>query len=226
MENRTIKILVADDDVDTLELIHYNLLKEGYSVDICQDGAEAYQLAVENNYDLVILDIMMPKMDGMEVCIKLREEAAVRNTLIAFLTARSEEYSQIAGYDAGSDDYIIKPIKPHLFLARIKALLRRKIKQEKNTIYVGDLRIDTEKFEVFKENTLISLAKKEFKLLALLAGKPGKVFTRQEILKEVWGSEQSFGARTIDVHIKKIRDKIGDNYIKSIIGVGYKIEEV
>jgi two-component system alkaline phosphatase synthesis response regulator PhoP len=222
------KILIVDDEPDILEFLKYNLDKEGYQVRTANDGTEGIVIAEEFLPDLIILDIMMPKMDGVEVCRNLRGNAAFDKTLIAFLTAREEDYSQIAALDVGGDDYITKPIKPRVFLSRIKALLRRSERQQKedssDVIRVADLLIDRERVVVRKGEKTIELAKKEFELLYLLVSKPGKVFTREEIFNKVWGTDVIVGNRTIDVHIRKLREKIGEKYIKTIKGIGYKFE--
>lgn len=226
MEN--VKILVVDDEPDILEFIRYNLLREGYEVLTASDGEEGLRIAEKERPSLIVLDIMMPKMDGVELCRALRNNPQFDQTLIAFLTAREEDYSQIAALDVGGDDYITKPIRPRVFLSRIKALLRRPgradSENDESLIKIGDLTIDKEKVLVKKENEQIELAKKEFELLNLLVSKPGKVFTREEIFRKVWGTDVIVGNRTIDVHIRKLREKIGDTYIKTIKGIGYKFE--
>lgn len=222
-----IKILIADDDPNILEMIAYNLSNnEGYEVYSANDGVEAVELAKEHDPTLVILDIMMPRMDGVEVCEKLRSMNQFQNTLIVFLTARNEDFTQIACYESGGDDYIVKPIKPKVLASRIKAILRRynSHSRQKSSLTVRDIDIDLESYTVNREGTEISLAKKEFELLVLLASKPGKLFTRDEIFNKVWGVDQAIGDRTIDVHIRKLREKIGNSYIKTIKGMGYKIE--
>ncbi len=223
------KILLVDDEPDILSFLRYNLQKEGYEVFTANDGAEGLKLAEQLRPHLVILDIMMPKMDGVEVCRQLRNNPDTGHILIAFLTARDEDYSQIAALDIGGDDYITKPIRPRVFISRIKALLRRLDRQEtpeqeETTIEVADLIIDKERITVLRGSEEIELAKKEFELLSLLASKPGKVFTREEIFNKVWGTDVIVGNRTIDVHIRKLREKIGDTYIKTIKGIGYKFE--
>ncbi len=223
------KILLVDDEPDILAFLKYNLQKEGCEVFTANDGAEGLKLAEQLRPHLVILDIMMPKMDGVEVCRQLRNNPDTSHILIAFLTARDEDYSQIAALDIGGDDYITKPIRPRVFVSRIKALLRRldrseTTEQEETTIEVADLVIDKERITVLRGEEEIELAKKEFELLSLLASKPGKVFTREEIFNKVWGTDVIVGNRTIDVHIRKLREKIGDNYIKTIKGIGYKFE--
>ena len=217
------KILLVDDENDILELIKYNLEKEGYEVSTATNGKEAIVAAKKHNPDLILMDVMMPEMDGIEACLSLREMEQFKNTRIAFLTARGEDYSQIAGFDSGADDYITKPIKPRLLISRVKALLRRGSAKEEIEAPSG-LSIDREKYLVFLEGKELVLPKKEFELLALLLSKPGKVFTRESILNEVWGNDIIVGDRTIDVHIRKLREKIGDELIRTIKGVGYKLE--
>jgi two-component system alkaline phosphatase synthesis response regulator PhoP len=223
------KILVVDDEPDILEFLEYNLKKEGYEVLTASNGEEGLGLAEREDPELIILDIMMPKMDGVEVCRQLRTKPKFDKTLIAFLTAREEDYSQIAALEVGGDDYITKPIRPRVFLSRVKALLRRSDRsetqeEESQTIEVGDLVIDRDKVTIQKGNEVIELAKKEFELINLLISKPGKVFSREEIFNKVWGTDVIVGNRTIDVHIRKLREKIGDKYIKTIKGIGYKFE--
>lgn len=224
MNNNT--ILVVDDELDILEFVGYNLRKEGYIVLTANNGLTAIEIAQEKTPDLVILDVMMPDMDGIETCERMRAIPKLTNTIITFLTARSEDYSQIAGLEAGADDYITKPIRPKVLLSRVKALLRRRVVSDdfSNKLELGDIIIDKEKHTVLYKNLKVELAKKEFKLLELLTSKPGKVFTRQEILENVWGLEVVVGDRTIDVHIRKLREKINDQYIKTVKGVGYKFE--
>jgi len=219
------KILLVDDEPDILEFISYNLTKEGYDVSTSNNGKEAIEIAKKINPDLIILDVMMPEMDGIETCHEIRNISQLKNTLIAFLSARGEDYSQVAGFDAGADDYITKPIKPRLLVSRVKAILRRKSGLEE-TVSDNDLDIviDREKYLVYKDGKEFTFPKKEFELLSLLTSKPGKVFTREVILESVWGGEVVVGDRTIDVHIRKLREKLGDNYIKTIKGVGYKFE--
>ena len=219
-------ILIVDDELDILEFVGYNLRKEGYIVLTANNGLTAIEIAQENTPDLVILDVMMPDMDGIETCERMRAIPKLTNTIITFLTARSEDYSQIAGLEAGADDYITKPIRPKVLLSRVKALLRRRVVSDdfSNILELGDIIINKEKHTVLYKNLKVELAKKEFKLLELLTSKPGKVFTRQEILENVWGLEVVVGDRTIDVHIRKLREKINDQYIKTVKGVGYKFE--
>lgn len=218
-------ILIVDDEPDILEFIGYNLEKEGYSTTTAANGMEALQKAKEQIPDLILLDIMMPEMDGIEVCSELRSDKRYDETVIAFLTARNEDFTQIAGFDVGGDDYINKPIKPRLLISRIKALLRRKggAQRDAERKQIGELEIDREKYQVNLSGNTISLARKEFELLDLLASKPGKVFTRQEIFHKVWGYDVIVGDRTIDVHIRKLREKIGTEYIKTVKGIGYKL---
>ena len=219
-------ILVVDDELDILEFVGYNLRQEGYAVLTANNGLTAIDIAKEKTPDLVIIDVMMPDMDGIETCERMRAIPELSNTIITFLTARSEDYSQIAGLEAGADDYITKPIRPKVLLSRVKALLRRRVFSDdfSNILELGDIIIDKEKHTVLYKNLKINLAKKEFKLLLLLVSKPGKVFSRQEILDVVWGKDVFIGDRTIDVHIRKLREKIDDNYIKTVKGVGYKFE--
>lgn len=225
----SVKILIVDDELDILEFLQYNLAKEGYNVLTASNGEEGIKIAEREHPQLVILDIMMPKMDGVEVCRYLRAKPEFSKTLIAFLTAREEDYSQIAALDVGGDDYITKPIRPRVFVSRIKALLRRSDREEvseetSEIIRVADLEIDRERVTVQKGEEVIELAKKEFELLFLLVSKPGKVFSREEIFNKVWGTDVIVGNRTIDVHVRKLREKIGDHYIKTIKGIGYKFE--
>jgi len=220
------KILLVDDEPDIIDLISYNLEKEGYDIKSADNGREAIKIAKEFIPDLILLDVMMPEMDGIETCVELREIEMLNSSIIAFLTARGEDYSQIAGFDAGADDYIPKPIKPRVLLSRIQALLRRKgnTQSGSSTAEVGGITIDKEKYLVLKEGEELNLPKKEFELLALLISKPGRVFTREIILNTVWGNDVVVGDRTIDVHIRKLREKIGSEYIKTVKGVGYKFE--
>jgi len=227
MENSNIKILLVDDEPDILEFMEYNLKKEGYQVLQAKNGKEAVEIAKKEFPHLVILDIMMPIMDGIEACRVMREIPELQNTLITFLTARNEEYSQLAGFDVGADDYITKPIKPRIMLSRVKALLRRlngSTGSSTPVVQIGNLKIDRESYLVYKGDDSIVLPRKEFELLALLTSKPGKVFTREDILSRVWGSDIVVGDRTIDVHIRKIREKLGDDSIKTIKGIGYKFD--
>ena len=224
----SVKILVVDDEPDILEFLRYNLVKEGYHVLTASNGEEGIKIAVAEVPNLIILDIMMPKMDGVEVCRQLRNKPEFDRTVITFLTAREEDYSQIAALDVGGDDYITKPIRPRVFISRVKALLRRSERAESidepDVIEVAGLVIDKERVTVAKGEEVIELAKKEFELLHLLVSKPGKVFSREEIFNKVWGTDVIVGNRTIDVHIRKLREKIGEEYIKTIKGIGYKFE--
>ena len=226
MANDTLKILLVDDEPDIVEFLGYNLKKEGYDILTANNGKDAIEIAKKELPHLIILDVMMPDMDGIETCREIREQKGLQDVLIAFLTARSEDYTQIAGFEVGADNYITKPIKPRVFVSRVKALLRRlqTTATAESNMEFGDIRIDKDKHSVFKGTTEISLPKKEFKLFALLSSKPGKVFTREFILDQVWGDEVVVGDRTIDVHIRKLREKLGDDYFKTVKGVGYKFE--
>ena len=228
MENKPKKVLVVDDEPDILEFIQFNLERAGFEIDTASNGLLAIEQAKKFRPDLIILDIMMPELDGVEVCRELRSMPEFNSTLIAFLTARNEDYTQIAGLDVGGDDYITKPIRPRVLVSRINALLRRKrdsaSDEESKVVKVGNLVIDKEKVMVYKDENAIILAKKEFELLCLLVTKPGKVFTREEIFTKVWGTDVIVGNRTIDVHVRKLREKIGANYIKTTKGIGYKFE--
>lgn len=221
------KILVVDDEEDILEFLSYNIEKEGAKVYTANNGLAAIEIAKKKKPDLILLDVMMPEMDGVETCIQLRDNSDTKNIVIAFLTARGEDYSQIAGFDAGADDYISKPIKPRVLISRIKALLRRKegAVMSMGTTDLKSLRIDRDRYVVIKDDVELNLPKKEFELLALLISVPGKVFTREGILSSVWGEDVVVGDRTIDVHIRKLREKIGSSHIKTIKGVGYKFED-
>lgn len=221
------KVLIVDDEPDILELIEYNLKKEGYHVYTASNGQEAVTQAKKYLPDLIILDIMMPKMDGIEACRILRTMPEFKNTFMVFLTARSEEYSEIAGFNVGADDYIAKPIKPRALISRINAILKRNIQTEdqtENKLEISDLVIDRETFLVYRGGEKTVLAKKEFELLYLLASKPGKVYTRDVILKNIWEDSVVVTNRTIDVHIRKLREKLGDTYVTTVKGVGYKFE--
>lgn len=220
----TATILIVDDEPDILEFLEYNLEKEGFRVITASDGEEGILVAEKENPDLIILDIMMPKMDGIEVCKILRSKPQFKQTIITFLTAKEEDFSQIIALETGGDDYITKPIRPRVFISRIKALLRRlsREKEVDKIIKIQDLIIDNERILVFRGKMKIELPKKEFELLNLLVSKPGKVFTREEIFNKVWETDVIVGNRTIDVHIRKLREKIGDQYIKTIKGIGYK----
>lgn len=220
------KILLVDDDQDILEFIGYNIKKEGFEVATASNGKDAIEVAKKFKPDLIILDVMMPEMDGMETCHQIRNMPMLKDTLIVFLTARGEDYSQIAGFDAGADDYITKPVKPRVLVSKVRAILRRKgsTQDDQSEIEANGVSIDRERYLMKKDNVEFNLPKKEFELLALLMSKPGKVFTREVILDSVWGGEVVVGDRTIDVHIRKLREKLGDQYIKTVKGVGYKFE--
>lgn len=224
MNKKEITILLVDDEPDILEIVGYNLTAEGYTVLTAENGIEAVKVAKKKKPHLIILDVMMPEMDGIEACEHIRKLPDLQNTIITFLTARSEDYSQVAGFDAGADDYITKPIRPKVLVSKVKALLRRLKEEESsdNVIKIGNLVIDRDEYKIVKDKKEIVLPRKEFELLSLLASKPGKVFKREDILDKVWGNEVIVGGRTIDVHIRKLREKIGDNSFKTIKGVGYK----
>jgi two-component system alkaline phosphatase synthesis response regulator PhoP len=226
MEKSEYKILLVDDEPDILEFVGYNIRKEGYTLYTCSNGKDAIETAKKVIPHLVILDIMMPGIDGIETCIEMRKIEALKSTLIAFLTARSEDFSQIAGLDAGGDDYIPKPIKPRVLISRVNALLRRSpdTTGRETRIILGDIIIDRDKYIILKKGREIRLPRKEFELLELLASKPDKVFTREQIFEEVWGNDVIVGDRTIDVHIRRIREKLESDNIKTIKGVGYKYE--
>ena len=227
MKNTDIKILLVDDEPDILEIVGYNLKNEGYQIFTAKNGVEALKVAENEIPHLIILDIMMPEMDGIEACEKIRATDSLKNTLITFFTARGEDYSQVAGYNVGADDYITKPIKPKVLVSKIKGLLRRvnkvdSVSKNSEQINVGGIIIDREEYIIIKDGKKLSLPRKEFELFSLLASKPEKVFKRDDILNLVWGNEVVVGGRTIDVHIRKLREKIGDNYFKTVKGVGYK----
>lgn len=227
MKSKDIKILLVDDEPDILEIVGYNLIQEGYQVVTAANGVEAIERAKKELPQLIIMDVMMPEMDGMEACEKIRKIPELSHVIITFLTARSEDYSQVAGFDVGADDYISKPIKPKLLVSKVKALLRRlksEEKQDSETLNVGGIEINREEYKIIMDGKEILLPKKEFELFYLLASKPGKVFKREDILDKVWGNEVVVGGRTIDVHIRKLREKIGDDLFKTIKGVGYKFE--
>ncbi len=224
MKKKDITILLVDDEPDILEIVGYNLSSEGYNVITANNGAEGVKLAKKNKPHLIILDVMMPEMDGIEACEQIRKIPDLEGTIITFLTARGEDYSQMAGFDAGADDYITKPIKPKVLVSKVKALLRRYKEEEKssNIVKLGDITINREEYKIIQNGNEMNLPRKEFELLSLLASKPGKVFKREDILDNVWGNDIVVGGRTIDVHIRKLREKIGDEKIKTIKGVGYK----
>ena len=227
MNKKDIKILLVDDEPDILEIIGYNLTNEGYQVSTAKNGLEAVKKAKKEKPQLIILDVMMPEMDGIEACEAIRKLPELSSTLITFLTARGEDYSQVAGFDAGADDYITKPIKPKVLVSKVKALLRRLKSEEPagTLITIGNLVINREEYKIVLDGKEIVLPRKEFELLSLLASKPGKVFKREDILDRVWGNEVVVGGRTIDVHIRKLREKIGDQSFKTVKGVGYKFVE-
>ena len=225
MEGKAKQILIADDEPDILEIIRYNLEKEGYEVLTAKDGNEAIEKAKEFYPDLIILDIMMPRKNGVEVCQILRTQPSFQDTLIIFLTAMSDESSQIKGLETGADDYISKPISPKVLVSRVNALFRRVTNKEAGkTLHIGNIGIDPVKFIVTIDDKEVVLAKKEFELIYLLASKPGRVFLRNEILTQVWGNEVIVGDRTIDVHVRKVRQKLGIDCITTVKGVGYKFE--
>ena len=226
MSNSNVKILLVDDEPDILEIISYNLSAQGYNVFTANNGLQSIKKAKKEQPQLIILDVMMPEMDGIEACEQIRKIPELQHTLITFLTARGEDYSQVAGFEAGADDYITKPIRPKVLVSRVKALLKRRgITQDTNSIIeLGDIVIDKEKHLTTYKGQEVIFAKKEFKLLKLLISKPGKVFTREEILEKVWGTDIIVGDRTIDVHIRKLREKLADHYVKTVKGVGYKFD--
>lgn len=224
METAPRKVLIADDEPDILEILKYNLINEGYEVITAKDGDEALDKARRTQPDLVVLDVMMPKKTGVEVCQLMRAQTVFKDTLIIFLTALNDEGTHIKGLETGADDYVSKPISPKLFLSRVNALFRRLNKKETQPLTIGNLTIDPERFIILVDEKEIILAKKEFELLYLLAQKPGRVFLRNEILNQVWGNEVIVGDRTIDVHIRKIRQKLGVDCITTVKGVGYKFE--
>ena len=225
MKKKEIKILLVDDEPDILEILSYNLTAEGYQVFTAKNGVDGVDKAKKKKPHLIILDVMMPEMDGIEACEIIRNTKGLESTIITFLTARGEDYSQVAGFDAGADDYITKPIKPKVLVSKVKALLRR-IKDEEavsdDVMKVGKIEINREEYKVVNNGEELVLPRKEFELLALLASKPDKVFKREVILDKVWGQEVVVGGRTIDVHIRKLREKIGDDHFKTVKGVGYK----
>ena len=225
MKKSDIKILCVDDEPDILEILKYNLSNEGYNVSTAADGKSAIEIAYNISPNLIIMDVMMPNMDGIEACEKLRSDEKFNDTIIMFLTARGEDYSHVAAYEAGADDYITKPVKPKVLVSKVKGLLRRLqkvIAKDINEIVFDDIKIDREKYKVYISDNVLNLPRKEFELLYLLASKPDKVYKREKIMETVWGSEVVVGDRTIDVHIRKLREKVGDKYFKTIKGVGYK----
>ena len=227
MKKKDTTILLVDDELDILEIIGYNLSAEGYNVVTAQNGVEAIKKAKKHKPELIILDVMMPQMDGIEACEKLRMIPELSETVITFLTARGEDYSQVAGFEAGADDYITKPIKPKVLTSKVKSLLRRFKTQDdsQQILKLGNITINREEYKIFVDTQEMVLPRKEFELLSLLASKPGKVFKREDILDRVWGNDVVVGGRTIDVHIRKLREKIGEQKFKTIKGVGYKFVE-
>jgi len=226
MKKKEIKILLVDDEQDILEIVSYNLIQEGYIIVTANNGKEAIEVAKEEFPQLIIMDVMMPEMDGVEACEQIRKIPELSHVMIVFLTARSEDFSQVAGFEAGADDYITKPIKPKLLVSKVKAILRR-LKDEdfiSENLNVAGIEINREEYKIIKNGIEIVLPRKEFELFYLLASKPGKVFKREDILDKVWGNEVVVGGRTIDVHIRKLREKIGEDLFKTIKGVGYKLE--
>ncbi len=225
MKKKDIRILLVDDEPDILEILSYNLSSEGYNVYTANNGAEGVAKAKKKQPHLIILDVMMPEMDGIEACEIIRNTKGLENTIITFLTARGEDYSQVAGFDAGADDYITKPIKPKVLVSKIKGLLRRLKEDDSSTediVKVGNIVINREEYKIVNNGVELVLPRKEFELLSLLTSKPNKVFKREVILDRVWGNEVVVGGRTIDVHIRKLREKIGEDHFKTIKGVGYK----
>ena len=225
MKKSDIKIPCVDDEPDILEILKYNLSNEGYNISTAADGKSAIEMAYNISPNLIIMDVMMPNMDGIEACEKLRSDDKFNDTIIMFLTARGEDYSHVAAYDAGADDYVTKPVKPKVLVSKVKGLLRRLkkvIAKDINEIVFDDIKIDREKYKVYISDKVLNLPRKEFELLYLLASKPDKVYKREKIMETVWGSEVVVGDRTIDVHIRKLREKVGDKYFKTVKGVGYK----
>ncbi len=225
MKKSDIKIICVDDEPDILEILKYNLSNEGYDVSTAADGKSAIEMAYNISPNLIIMDVMMPNMDGIEACEKLRSDEKFNDTIIMFLTARGEDYSHVAAYDAGADDYVTKPVKPKVLVSKVKGLLRRLqkvIAKDINQIVFDEIKIDREKYKVYISDNVLNLPRKEFELLYLLASKPDKVYKREKIMETVWGSEVVVGDRTIDVHIRKLREKVGDKYFKTVKGVGYK----
>lgn len=220
------KVLLVDDEPDIVEVIAYNLKKEGFKVSTAENGEQALKKALKQKPHLILMDIMMPEMDGIETCEQIRSHEELEDTLVVFLSARSEDFSQLAAFDAGGDDYITKPVKPRVLMKKIKALLKRLGRREEafDLLKVGELTIDRERYTVTQGDRTLMLPRKEFELLALLASKPEKVFKREEILERVWGNEVVVGGRTIDVHVRKLREKLGDDLLRTVKGVGYKFE--
>lgn len=224
MKKNNITILIVDDEPDILEILSYNLANEGYQVETADNGEKAVKMAKKLKPQLIILDVMMPEMDGIEACEQIRKINSLEDTVITFLTARGEDYSMVAGFEAGADDYITKPIKPKVLVSKVKSLLRRfrSDKKEKQIYKVGNITINKDEYKVIQDKKEMPLPRKEFELLSLLTSEPGKVFKREDILDSVWGNEVVVGGRTIDVHIRKLREKLGDESFKTIKGVGYK----
>ncbi|MGB0376138.1 MAG: response regulator transcription factor [Flavobacteriaceae bacterium] len=224
MKKSNTRILLVDDEEDIIEILTYNLTQAGYKISTATNGLEAIEQAEKHRPHLIIMDVMMPKMDGIEACEELRKNHIFNDTIIMFLTARAEDYSFVAAFEAGADDYVPKPIKPKVLLSKVKGLLRRIKKQEEDVenIRIGEILIDREEYKVVVGEQSFNLPRKEFELLYLLASKPEKVFKREKIMEKVWGSEVVVGDRTIDVHIRKLREKVGDHYLKTVKGVGYK----
>lgn len=225
-DKQKLKVLVVDDEPDIVELLTYNLKKEGYEVESAEDGIKAVKIANKFHPDVILLDIMMPNQDGVETCRQIREIPELKNTFVIFLTARAEEYSEVAAFDVGADDYITKPIKPRALMSRITALFRRETKKEQEftQIKIKDLIIDRTSYTIDKAGKTITLPKKEFELLYFLAKNPNMVFSRDDLLQNIWGADVFVLARTVDVHIRKVREKIGEDYITTVKGVGYKFD--
>ncbi len=228
MENKKFTILLVDDEPDIIDFLSYNLKKEGFKVVTANNGIEALKITKQISPNLILLDVMMPKMDGIETCQMIREDISIKQPIIAFLTSRSEDYSQIAGFEAGADDYITKPIRPRLLVSKVISLLRRISSSplEEKIMSTNSVKIDRERFLIHVKGEEISLPKKEFELLELLVSKPGKVYNREQIMSLIWGNDTIVGERTIDVHIRKLREKLGDAYIRTIKGVGYTFQDV
>lgn len=224
-QNKANTILLVDDEQDILDFLQYNLEREGYKVLTALNGLLGVEMTQKHAPDLILMDVMMPRMDGIEACHMIRKELQLSQPLIAFLTSRSEDYSQVAGFEAGADDYITKPIRPRLLISKVEALLRRANRKQTESIVTSKIIVNRERFLVLLEGQEIQLPKKEFELIELLASRPGKVFTRDQILGTVWGDETIVGERTIDVHIRKLREKLGESYIRTIKGVGYTFSE-
>lgn len=223
MKKSKIKILLVDDEPDILEILSFNLSNEGYQIFTAENGKEGLELAAQHLPHLIILDVMMPVMDGIETCERLRMNKRFENTVILFLSATGADYTQVAAFESGADDYVTKPIKPRIFNSKVKAMLRCFLKDDVgHSLVLGDMEINVEEYKVIQKGDEITLPRKEFELLYLLASKPGKVFKRLKIMESVWGSDVVVGDRTIDVHIRKLREKLGDDYFKTVKGVGYK----